>query len=279
MSTHTTTEFNDKVAFITGGNSGIGLATARAFAEAGAQVAIIGRSATMLHEASEELTAAGARVLPITADVSQADQIEAAVATAVDEFGRIDFAFNNAGIEQPPAAAAEISTSDWDKLIAINLTGVFYAMKYEIPELLKAGGGAIVNTSSGAGIVGIAGQAAYAASKWGIIGMSKSAALDYAAQNIRINVVAPGIIETPMMDRFSGARRKDAPASSPKSPSAEWDTQRRSPPPYCGCAPRWAPSPSATRSSSTEAKPSASRTADPRTDNPDPRRTRPVAFG
>jgi NAD(P)-dependent dehydrogenase (short-subunit alcohol dehydrogenase family) len=199
-------ELEGKVGLITGGTSGIGRDSAILFAKAGARVVVAGRRELEGKETIELIRAAGGDGLFVKTDVSKAAEVDALIQRAVEKFGRLDLAFNNAGIEGVWVPILKQTEEDWDRTIDINLKGVWLCLKYEIRQMLKqGGGGAIVNMSSVTGLVGAGGAAAYSASKHGVIGLTKSAALETAKNGIRINAVCPAVIETPMEKRLFSA--------------------------------------------------------------------------
>ncbi len=196
-------QLEGKVALVTGGSTGIGRATALAFAREGAKVAVPDVAVEYGEETVRLIQNAGGQASFFKADVSAATDVEAMINNTVTSYGRLDIAFNNAGIEgEIGISTHEYPDEAWDRVMGINLKGVWLCMKYEIIEMLKTGGGAIVNTSSIWGLVGAQGASAYVASKHGLVGLTKAAALEYAQQGIRINAVNPGPIRTPMVDRF-----------------------------------------------------------------------------
>ena len=199
-------EFQGKVAIVTGGTSGIGRAAAVAFAREGANVVVAGRRAAEGEETVRLVRAQGSDAIFVQTDVAQEAQVKNLVGRTLEKFGRLDVAFNNAGIEHTPTPLLEQTVETYDQVMNINVKGVWLSMKHEIPAMLKSGGGSIVNTSSIAGVIGMPGVEIYIASKHAVIGLTKSAALEFGKQGIRVNAVLPAAIDTDMFDRFVGGK-------------------------------------------------------------------------
>jgi NAD(P)-dependent dehydrogenase (short-subunit alcohol dehydrogenase family) len=209
--------FENKVALVTGAASGLGLATAKAFSESGASVVLADWNEEAVRSAAEELAADGHKTFAIRCDVADDAQVEAMVQQTVATFGRLDTAYNNAGVQNVLAETADSPRDDYDRVMAVNLRGVWSCMKFELQQMRQQGSGAIVNCSSLGGLVGGAQRGTYHAAKHGVLGFTKSAALEYATQGIRINAVCPGLIQTAMADQMVAAGQGEALKAMEKS--------------------------------------------------------------
>lgn len=201
--------FENKVALVTGAASGLGLATAKAFAESGADVVLADWNERAVNAAAGDLAAQGHKVLAVCCDVADDDQVESMVRQTIETFGSLDAAYNNAGIQNLLADTADSTRDDYDRVMAINLRGVWSCMKFELQQMRKQGSGAIVNCSSLGGLLGGAERGIYHAAKHGVLGFTKSSALEYAARGIRINAICPGMIHTPMTDQMIASGQGD----------------------------------------------------------------------
>jgi NAD(P)-dependent dehydrogenase (short-subunit alcohol dehydrogenase family) len=211
-----------KVVVVTGGAAGIGRATAVAFARRGANVVIGDIDGAGAEEIAASIRASGGEASSVRVDVTKSAEVQNMIASTISRYGGLDYAFNNAGLFGSTAGIIETSEEDWHRVMATNLTGVWLCMKYEIPEMLKRGGGAIVNNGSAVGLVGAAGTVSNVASKHGVSGLTKSAALQFATQGIRVNAVAPGLVHTPLTDRVTAAQPGAVAAMLSAVPLGRW---------------------------------------------------------